>query len=536
LRVTRYGLDTQRYWYHDLLIFVFDPSRATDLIDLWNLRLEPHPVLPVPFDWLEALAGDIYGLLKSEHRPVVGNPNGVMHNATIEFGRSIRKTDAEALVQKLKPGLPPGALMVKYCRNSIWIDYRDDRVRRDARLKVVAIEKRANLILKEDGPHPHTTFEALEPEFSSLYGKGEHRWINVLRLSNYAEKNIASVLPFNTFDRSWPRLSLGGERVPVGGEGWIYPQSYKNLDPLLRPEEAMVGSLGQLGIKAELSEPGHIAKQMLEHLGGLRGVRLLADLDTLKLLNKMAGGLRRRRNEDETIEENFELRTATLKEWTDLISQRREKWAHSADLERFTTSNIMRLGIETECPHCNAKNWNTLTAVDYRVVCERCLKSYDFPQAGLRDHNRNWTYRVVGPFSVPDYGRGSYSAILALRVLSLYRTGMDRMTFATAMNLNFDGVAREVDFIAWHSEERMRETHRPPQLIIGEAKSLGRGELITAGELTKLKEVATKLPEAIIVIAVLRDHFTQTEKKILTGFVKWGRRVKEPVPEIQTRR
>jgi hypothetical protein len=213
LRVTRYGLDTQRYWYHDLLIFVFDPSRATDLIDLWNLRLEPHPVLPVPFDWFEALAGDIYELLKSEHRPVVGNPNGVMHNATIEFGRSIRKTDAEALVQKLKPGLPPGALMVKYWRNSIWIDYRDDRVRRDARLKVVAIEKRANLILKEDGPHPHTTFEALEPEFSSLYGKGEHRWINVLRLSNYAEKNIASVLPFNT-GRASP-WAVSGFRLEV---------------------------------------------------------------------------------------------------------------------------------------------------------------------------------------------------------------------------------------------------------------------------------------------------------------------------------
>jgi hypothetical protein len=527
LRVTRYGLDTQRYWYHDLLLFVFDPSRATDLIDLWNLRLEPHPVLPVPLDWFEALVGDICELLKSEHRPVVGNQNGVMHNATIEFGRSIRKTDAEALVQKLKPGLPPGALVVKYWRNSIWIDHRDDRVHRDARLKVVAIEKRANLILKEDGQHPHTTFETLEPKFSSLYGKGHHRWINILRLSNYTEKNIASVLPFNTFDRSWPRLSSGGERVPVGGEGWIYPQSYKNLDQyvsLLRPEEAMVGSLKQLGIKAELSEPGHIAKQMLEHLGGLRGVSLLADLDTLKLLNKMAGGLRRKRNEDETIEENFELRTATL-EWTDLISKRREKRAHSADLERLTTSNVMRLGVETECPHCNAKNWSTLTALDYRVVCERCLKSYDFPQAGLRDHNRNWTYRVVGPFSVPDYGRGSYSAILALRVLSFYRSGMDCMTFATAMNLSFDGIAREVDFIAWHSEDRMREMRRPPQLLIGEAKSLGRGELITAGELAKLKQVATKLPDAVIVIAVLRDHFTQTEKKMLTSFVKWGRRV-----------
>jgi len=102
---------------------------------------------------------------------------------------------------------------------------------------------------------------------------------------------------------------------------------------------------------------------------------------------------------------------------------------------------------------------------------------------------------------------------------------MDRMTFATSMNLTFDGIEREVDFIAWHSEDRMRETHRPPQLRIGEAKSLGQGELIKASDLTKLKEVAKKLPEAVIVIAVLRDHFTETEKKLLSSLVKWGQRV-----------
>lgn len=264
---------------------------------------------------------------------------------------------------------------------------------------------------------------------------------------------------------------------------------------------------------------------MLEHLGGLRGVGLLADVDTLKLLNKMAGGLRRKRNEEETVEENFELRTAPLKDWTDLISQRKEKWKYSGDLHRFTSSNVIRLGIETECLHCNAKNWTTLAAVDYRVVCERCLKSYDFPEAGLREHNRNWTYRVVGPFSVPDYGRGSYGAILALRVLSQYRSSMDRMTFATAMNLNFDGMTREVDFIAWHTEGHMRDTHRPPQLVIGEAKSFGQGELIDSRELAKLKQVASKLPGAVVVIAVLRDHFTKAEKQVLAKFVKWGRRV-----------
>jgi hypothetical protein len=528
LRVTRHGLDTQRYWHHDLLLFVFDPSRTTDLIDLWNLRLEPHPVLPIPVGWFEALADDTYELLKAQHRPVVGNPNGVMHNATIEFGRSIPKTEAEALIRKLKPGLPRGALVVKYWRNSIWIDHRDDRVHRDSRLKVVAKERRAELVLKEEG-RLHTTFETLEPEFSSRYGKGDHRWVNVLRISNYSHRSIAAVLPFNTFDRTWPHLGMGGEPISIGSEGWVFPQRYKNLGQyvsLLSANDAIIGSLAKLGIKAELSEPGHIARQMLEHLGGLWGVHLLADLDTLKLLNKMAGGLRRKRNDDETVEENFDLRTAPLKDWTDLLGQRQARWSLPVkSLEEFTKRNVIRLGVETQCPHCNAKNWSTLTAVDYRVTCERCLKPYDFPQAALRDHNRNWTYRVFGPFSMPDYGRGAYSTLLALRVLERYRSAMDHMTFATAMNLRFDGIQREVDFIAWHSEERMQETHRPPQLIIGEAKSLGQGELITASEVAKLKTVAAKLPEAVIVIAVLRDHFTVAEKKVLAKFVAWGRRV-----------
>jgi hypothetical protein len=255
-------------------------------------------------------------------------------------------------------------------------------------------------------------------------------------------------------------------------------------------------------------------------------LHLLADVGTLKLLNKMAGGLRRKRNEDETVEESFELRTATLKDWTDLIAHRQEKRSlPPTALGEFTRRNVIRLGLETDCPHCRAKNWSTLTTVDYRVTCDRCLKPYDFPQAALREQNRNWTYRVVGPFSVPDYGRGSYSALLALRVLARYRSAMDRMTFATAMNLTFNGIQREVDFVAWHGEERMQETHRPPQLIIGEAKSLGQGELITANELAKLKTVAAKLPEAVIVITILRDRFTAAEKKILVKFVTWGRRV-----------
>ena len=141
-------------------------------------------------------------------------------------------------------------------------------------------------------------------------------------------------------------------------------------------------------------------------------------------------------------------------------------------------------------------------------------------------HNRNFTYRVVGPFSLPDYGRGSYSALLTLRVLERFNSSTNEMTFSTAMNLSFDGLQREVDFVAWRGDDRVgRDNRRPPQLIIGEAKSLGQGELITVRDLAKLKSVAMKLPDAALVISVLREDFTPAEKQLLEKFVNWGRRV-----------
>ena len=193
-------------------------------------------------------------------------------------------------------------------------------------------------------------------------------------------------------------------------------------------------------------------------------------------------------------------------------------------LQDFTNKNVIRVGLETDCPALPSKNWSSLTAVDYRVTCDRCLKSYDFPQARLREHSKNFYYRVVGPFSVPDYGRGSYASLLALRVINRFNMTMHELTFATAMNLAFDGIDSEVDFLAWRRDDRI-DYDEPPQFVIGEAKSGGKGPLIKARGLAQLKKVAKKLPGTAIVIAVLRDHFLPSEKKLLKTFVRWCRRV-----------
>ena len=252
LRVTRYGLEHQRFWHHDALIYVFDPSRATDLIDLWNLRLEPLPVVPVPVSWFASLADSISGIIKSAHRRIQGNPQGLMHNATIEFGRSISTERAQELIGTLKPGLPQGAVMVKHWRNRIWVEHHNDHVHRDRRMKVVARERSTKMIF-DDGGDLSTSFQSLYPDFATRYGGCEYRWVSTLRLSGHGPNNIATILPFNLFDPDWPPARMGGDRVLVGSEGLIFAEQFKDTDQsvqLLASDQAFVGWLERQGIKS----------------------------------------------------------------------------------------------------------------------------------------------------------------------------------------------------------------------------------------------------------------------------------------------
>jgi hypothetical protein len=55
--------------------------------------------------------------------------------------------------------------------------------------------------------------------------------------------------------------------------------------------------------------------------------------------------------------------------------------------------------------------------------------------------------------------------------------------------------------------------YSPPDIIIGEAKSLGEGDLIKSKDLEKLRIISRKFPGAIVVISVLRDRFTASGRK-----------------------
>jgi hypothetical protein len=188
LGVTRYGIEVRRSWMHDLVVFVFDPMKTTDLIDLWNLRLEPKPILPVPLPWFADVADDIRKILIAQHRPLQGNPHGVMRHGTVEFARSIEEARTNAALEYLKP-MPKGTLSVKLWRTPVWVHHIDDFVHRVARLEVTAKERLVSLTVKE-GETPTAEFESLSPQFAAPYGGHGLRWVNAIKLSAHGMANV----------------------------------------------------------------------------------------------------------------------------------------------------------------------------------------------------------------------------------------------------------------------------------------------------------------------------------------------------------
>ena len=350
-----------------------------------------------------------------------------------------------------------------------------------------------------------------------------------VKLSAFHDSEFATVLPFNSTTPDWPRLDALGDHVVVGSEGWVFRQNYKDMDQIIelsKPEDAIVQWMQRSGIKAGQSEPGRIAKQVLRQLDGAWGLHLLKDEETLEFLNGMAGGKRTRLTGKGMEEEQFDPKTRSANDWAGLMHRRavRHKF-REVGIRQFTDRNILSLGLSSTCPTCTTRNWHNLRDVDFRVRCSRCLEMYDFPQGDLDPRNQNFGYRVTGPFATPDYARGSYATLLTYNLLSDLMSDQCSMTFAPGIDLRMDDASPpcEVDFIACMSCRHLGKT-LDPDLLIGETKSFGIVDLIRDEDIARLKNVAGRFPGAIIVCAVLRDHFTDKEKARLRRLVHWGRR------------
>ena len=173
---------------------------------------------------------------------------------------------------------------------------------------------------------------------------------------------------------------------------------------------------------AQLSDAGRISQQVIQSLG-FDGVCILTNKHIIKLLNNMS-----RKQLKSFILNNFE---GGIKKSISLTLDKQikpsKKRGGETNIKKLESeqkhvskvlikNKAIKLGMEIKCDKCNKKSWYSLKNLDYSLICDFCLKSYEFPSISPKQNEYlKWAYRVVGPFALPDYAQGGYAVSLSIR-------------------------------------------------------------------------------------------------------------------------
>ena len=522
LHFTKHALETDfPSWSLGPTLFVVDPSSPLDLIDLWNLRQFRRNVLAVNLNWIPKIKGFLADFVAKNYRPLPGNPHGVMIDTTVQFARSIPEARTNSACNEAFADVPRGSWKRQLFYDAIWDEDRDGTSAWLQRADVSA--GTTDLELGVTDEESGVRFQSLAPEFAERSEGNAASWVNVLQARDYGDLGLALVLPSYLQDPHRSSIRLG-EPLILSREGFVLPLRFKGQGEYLQlpsGREAVVDWLKRRGIKASPSDPGRIADQLLASVRGFRGAHILADADTLHLLDKMAKSVRK--GPGGTIEEYPE-RTMAVKEWTALLARRaNRRELPGTKLDDFVRAGALRLGLSVRCPNCEERNWYGLSELNSRVTCARCLQQYDFPQGSLDFKQTPWHFRVAGPYSVPDFAGGGYATVLALRTFSrLLGTGHQPITYCTNLDLDIDGQPLEIDFALWYQSARMSNRKEEPVFVAGEAKSFA-GNAIGSRDVNRLKRLAVKVPGAFLTFAVLKDNLARQEKETIAKLALWGR-------------
>lgn len=153
-------------------LFVVDPTSTLDLIDLWNIRQFHPSILPVNAAWLQDAKEYLAALIKANYRPLPGNPNGVMIQLEIQFGRSMVGRDHEKAFENSKALLSDAGLIglplsIKPWYDRIWKESRDDDfVHRLHRAEVSSATSDLELSMSTETSDLSCRFPALAPGFA----------------------------------------------------------------------------------------------------------------------------------------------------------------------------------------------------------------------------------------------------------------------------------------------------------------------------------------------------------------------------------
>ena len=549
-RMTRYYLKSRGR--SKQCIFLLDATKPLDVMDYWNLRAIGWNVIPIPkqFAQFEETKQLIQDVIEANYVPRHSNPE-IYHYTTILKSRSISEDELQQFSDSLGIACSDKIRKSSKVMLQIWYPRMWNEWARGPD-HVECCELIADTDEHDISPNEETIhFKTLDPKFVSIdfAGLDASRFANEIDLRLYGDKKLrAEVIPEAEVElaRVIDEFNFLDWRISRSGLVYLSRHSENTVKLSLPEAEDIFARWMKLkGWTVELSSAGHIAKQMILQLGGVSGTWILAQEGIIQLLGKMSSSneilselLKRisdlqkllKQNELQTAESEVEVFVKYLKEIQlqlggdeksmseefvrgeiqKIANQMGYKIDGSAEriLQQLIEAKVFQLGIEIQCPICTEHSWHSVKAADYELQCPTCLALFPFPHASKKV---NWSYRTLGPFSLPKHAHGAYTVLLTLRFFSDFSLLNGTTTPLMSFTAKKDGTKPlEVDLAMFFQESKFRNSKT--EVIFVECKTFNS---FKEKDVNRMIDLGEAFPGAILVFAKLEENLRDEEKTIL---------------------
>jgi hypothetical protein len=514
LRVGAHELTTDRQgWSPDPMLFYMDERATYDLIEFWNLRAIGWRISPLPHSLAEALKDYCEKFITDSHRPFPPPSNAFQH-ASFLCSRSCKMDQLQSFLANLK----------RPVNDAITLDTRFPRLWEEwGRSADHAEPQNVTHATKSIDVHMSTSalnLRTVLPDFIELapFAAKEHACANVLE----SVPGGALVIPWRKVKLEALTWRFGDKRIWVGREGIVTTAAEYSLFRFLRapsPINVFSAFAESDNFKLSLSPAGQTCEQIIAALGGLEHVRLIANEDILKMLDKLAhGDLEIEVDEDEPGRKR-RVRTASAP-YSHVQETLMRANGGNADvvanhLSALVRQGVLKLGMRLKCTECMNRSWYSLEDLSSILKCPRCMRQFSLSaDSPPRD---DWAYRVLGPFAVENFAHGSYCVAATLRFLA--EEVAQACTWIPSFEMSRPDMQCEADFGMF-----LRQTHfshvRGPLLILGECKTFGTFE---DRDFRRARTLRKLFPGVILCFATLREALTTAEKREISRIAQSGR-------------
>lgn len=505
-RIMQHELDTisRGGFSNENILFYLDPSDFLDVVDYWNLRATGRSVLPAPTTMTnnDFFKGIVEDFIKASFWTNRYNP-AIKYRANIIPATSQKMEDARDFVTSLDlekddDGTNPILLHQGYPR--IWDEWARGKDHVDPHDVYFESEKEVDLTQAND----RILLPASMPEHIKASYTGSPIVSNEVSYNIYGDlEKYAEVFP-KVYGESLERtLSSIGTfkdwRIGKNGLVRLVDSSRAISWELPLAENVFSAWLKDNGWNFRLSSSGKLAKELNKQIEGW--AYGLANKELIELIGEMAVSIDGE-GRDKTV--------AFIK------SRMKEIFGDEKRLEKFIELNLFSLGVSAKCPNCQRNSWYDLEDLHNLLNCTKCLQ--DFHAIDSLSES-NWSYKTVGPVSVPNYAEGAISVVLSVEFFSERRMSSIQTTPVYSFNATKTSTGKnlEADFAFLWRESVFGEI--ADGVAFGEAKTFNE---FKKKDFNRMKSIAKSFPGAVLVFSTLREELTPFEIQEIKKITRVG--------------